>query len=72
MYQCFVPFQSTCNTNISMIWNYVCVCAIVISEVELGLFVYDPCMFIIRFGFSTQKYMADVCNVYLYVVCVIP
>jgi hypothetical protein len=72
MSQCFVPFQSTCNTNISMIWNYVCVYAIVTLEVELGLFVYNPCMFIVGFFFVAPKHMTDVCNVYLYVVCVVP
>ncbi len=72
MFQCIVPFQFTCNTNISMIWNYVCDCFVVISKVELGLFVYDPCMFIVGFRFVAPKYMVDVCNVNLYVVCVVP
>jgi hypothetical protein len=55
-----------------MIWNCVFVYVVVTLKVKLGLFVYDPCMFIVGFGFATPKYMACVCNVYLYVVCVAP
>jgi hypothetical protein len=72
MFQCIVPFQPTYNINISVIWNCVYVHVVVISEIELGVFVYDPCIFVVGFGFVAPKYMVDVCNVHLYVVCVVP
>jgi hypothetical protein len=65
-------FSTTYNINISMIWNCVYVFVVVILEVELGVFVYDPCMFVVGFGFVGPKYMVNVCNVHLYVVCVVP
>jgi hypothetical protein len=69
MSQCIVPFQPTYNTNISMKWNCVYICDVVISKVELGLFVYDPCMFIVRFGFAAPKYMADVQCIFICCMC---
>jgi hypothetical protein len=39
---------------------------------RIGFVICDPCMFIIAFGFVALEYMVDVCNVDLYVVCVVP
>jgi len=67
-----VPFQSTWNTNISTIWKCVCVCVVIYNfRSKIRFFFNDPCMFIIGFGFVAPKYMVDVCNVDLYVVCVV-